>query len=138
MGGGVTNGAYCNYVGSASGKWSGRTTHITVSSPTEYILPGATVAGPFVPFGTTVSDYSFPKLVLSHNAVASGTNVPLTFSAYKVCDGTITGTADGDFELIVNTGTSLGGKWIEFWGANASQLAAVSTNIKAKSMRVPE
>lgn len=56
---------------------------------------------------------------------------------FRTCDGTITGTADGDFELIIDNGMYLGAKYLEPWPMNADQVARVVANLNAKRMLVP-
>jgi hypothetical protein len=56
---------------------------------------------------------------------------------FRPCDGTITGSANGDFERMVDTGVLHAATWIEFWGANISQLSAAVTNLRAKAMGLP-
>jgi hypothetical protein len=56
---------------------------------------------------------------------------------FRPCDGTLTGSATGDFELMVDSGVVHGAKWIEFWAANTAQLAAAVTDLKAKGMGLP-
>ena len=57
---------------------------------------------------------------------------------FRACDGTLTGTADGDFELAIDNGMALGAKYLEPWGMNADQVARVIANIQAKQMPVPQ
>lgn len=125
---------------------------------TRQIVSTTLIANPTVPFATqwnalsNVAPDPQPGVALyvaannSHNdimgwqmnqrggAAGSWCNYSGTFLP---CDGRITGTADGDFELMIDNGMYLGASYIEFWPMNVDQVTRVVANLKTKGMLVP-
>ena len=72
----------------ASGTWTAPTTSITLGASNALIVAGMTVTGTGIQAGTTVASISGTALVLSQNALITGSGVTLTFGAEMTMDNT--------------------------------------------------
>lgn len=136
--GGVLVGSECQYTGSANGMTTVGSTMITISSPSGLILPGATITGAGIAQPTTVVSYSGSTLVINNNNVlVAQQNASFSFNLFEPCNGLLTGTADGDFEQMVDQAALLGAAWLEFWPPNVAQMSRVIGNIQTKAMPLP-
>lgn len=90
----------------STGTWTAPTTSITLGAGNSLIVAGMSVSGTGIQAGTTVASISGTALVLSQNALISGSGVTLTFTAEMTMDNTSVANSQ---TVTVNTATFTAG-----------------------------